>query len=362
MREISGTSLQNVMEQFGLTPHTYEARPCGSGHINNTFLVSGRGAKGGEQYILQRINTGVFTNPEGVMENIMGVTEFLRRNTGENSRETLTFFSTTQGKNMARDDEDGCWRMYRFVENSACYDAADSPEIFQSAGAAFGRLMRLLADYPVHTLHETIPRFHDTAKRFADLQNAVREDSVGRVKDVAREIDFFMGRESEYGRLLELFSEGQLPLRVTHNDTKLNNVLFDTMSGKAICVIDLDTVMPGLCLYDFGDAIRYGANTAAEDETDLSKVSLSIELFGAYTSGYLSETAGVLTPLERELLPTGAKLMTMECGMRFLTDYLSGDTYFRIHRPSHNLDRARTQIALAEDMERKWSEMEKICK
>ena len=218
----------------------------------------------------------------------------------------------------------------------------------------------MLADYPAETLHETIPDFHNTAKRYAAFSQAVEEDVCGRVKLVGPEIEFLRKRERELSVLVDLLEAGELPLRVTHNDTKLNNIMIDAESGKGICVIDLDTVMPGLSVYDFGDSIRFGANTAAEDETDLGKVSLDLELYGLYVKGYLEGCRGKLTEKEVALLPMGAKMMTMECGMRFLTDYLSGDTYFRIHRENHNLDRCRTQFALAEDMERKWARMEEL--
>ena len=365
--KISQTSLTEAMEQFGLSMVTYTVEPYGNGHINDTFLVSPQSKDSdSKRYILQRINIIVFKNPDKLMENIKNVTGFLHedilKNGGNPDRETLTVLPDKQGESMVKDSEGGCWRLYLFIERSMSYDTVDNPIVFHNAGAAFGRFMKRLAEYPAETLYETIPRFHDTKKRLADLQQAVKEDKVCRVKDVKREIDFFMNHKEECSILTDLLKKGELPLRVTHNDTKLNNVLFDKISGQGICVIDLDTVMPGLSLYDFGDSIRFGANTAVEDEIDLSKVSLSLDLFREYTTGYLAETSDVLTPLERELLPMGAKLMTLECGMRFLTDYLSGDVYFKTHRTGHNLDRARTQFKLVADMEQKWDTMKKIVK
>jgi len=365
-KTISQTSLNNVMNQYGLTPEMYEAVSYGNGHINDTFLVSPRIQYWADAcYILQRINTTVFRNPDALMENITGVTDFLRKDiekhNGDTYRETLTVLNTKENGTMAKDSEGGCWRLYLFVKKTVSCETVENPIVFRNAGVAFGRFMKRLANYPAHTLHETIPHFHNTRQRFENLRQAVIADTVGRAKNVQSEIDFFYKRESEYGILLDLLEKVKLPLRVTHNDTKLNNILFDADSGEGICVVDLDTVMPGLCLYDFGDAIRFGANTAAEDEMDLSKVTLSLELFEAYTKGYLSETADVLTPLERELLPTGSKMMTVECGMRFLTDYLYGDVYFKIKHQHHNLDRARTQVALTADMEKKWKDMVRIC-
>ena len=250
--------------------------------------------------------------------------------------------------------------MYRFISNAVSYDAVRSPGDFYESALAFGTFQSLLSDYPAETLHETIPDFHNTPKRFADFCQAVNKDVMGRVALARKEIDFLMEREQELSVLTDLQKAGELPLRVTHNDTKLNNVMLDAKTGKGVCVIDLDTVMPGLSVNDFGDSIRFGANTAAEDETDLSKVSLDLGLYEQYVNGFLKGCQGSLTKKELEMLPMGAKMMTMECGMRFLADYLSGDTYFRIHKEHHNLDRCRTQLALTADMERKWEQMKEI--
>ena len=240
------------------------------------------------------------------------------------------------------------------------FRSADTPELFAASGRAFGRFQQLLKDYPAGTLYETIPRFHDTEDRLAKFKAAVQADRLGRAAQCQPEIDFVLARTSDCSVALDAMRAGKLPLRVTHNDTKLNNVLMDSKTGEGICIIDLDTVMPGLVLYDFGDSIRFGANHSAEDETDLSKVNLDVSLFAAYTDAFLEGTGGSLTEAEIAYLPWGAKLMTLECGIRFLTDYLEGDHYFHIARETHNLDRCRTQFKLVADMEAHWAELEAI--
>lgn len=352
-----------IISQFAVQGDILAVKEYGSGHINRTELVEMKQDGQCRRYILQQINTDIFQNVEQLMENIVGVTDFLRRKIkergGDPDREALCVIPTKDGASFYRADEK-CYRMYRFIEDAACYDVVEKPGDFYESALAFGTFQSLLADYPADTLHETIADFHCTPKRFEAFQKAVKEDACGRVKDTAKEIAFLNEREKEMHVLTDLQKAGRLPLRVTHNDTKLNNVMLDAKTGKGICVIDLDTVMPGLSVCDFGDSIRFGANTAAEDETDLSKVSLSLELYEQYVKGYLKGCRGSLTGLEKEMLPMGAKLMTLECGMRFLTDYLMGDTYFRIHRERQNLDRCRTQLALVEDMERKWEQMADI--
>ena len=260
----------------------------------------------------------------------------------------------------SRDEDGEYWRIYYFIPDTFCYEQADTPELFAASGFAFGNFQRLLADYPADTLHETIKGFHDTRARFQVFKDAVARDVCGRAASVQKEIDFVLAREDVANVFGELLDNGEIPLRVTHNDTKLNNIMIDNFTGKGICVIDLDTVMPGLAMHDFGDSIRFGASTAAEDEKDLSKVSCSMELFELYVKGFLEGCGGKLTQKEVELLPMGAKVMTYECGMRFLTDYLEGDHYFKIHREGHNLDRCRTQFKLVEDMEAKWDTMQAI--
>ncbi len=352
-----------IVQLFALEGTIAGVQEYGSGHINRTELVEMEKDGQREKYILQRINTEIFHDVDGLMENIVGVTDYLRKKIkaagGDFEREALQVIPTKDGASYCRAEGD-CYRMYRFISNAVSYDAVRSPGDFYESALAFGTFQSLLSDYPAETLHETIPDFHNTPKRFADFCQAVNKDVMGRVALARKEIDFLMEREQELSVLTDLQKAGELPLRVTHNDTKLNNVMLDAKTGKGVCVIDLDTVMPGLSVNDFGDSIRFGANTAAEDETDLSKVSLDLGLYEQYVNGFLKGCQGSLTKKELEMLPMGAKMMTMECGMRFLADYLSGDTYFRIHKEHHNLDRCRTQLALTADMERKWEQMKEI--
>lgn len=332
-----------------------------AGLINATYLVS---TDAGEKYILQKINTFVFKDPDGLMHNIVGVTKHLSKKIaeagGNPERETLSFVSCGEGKYYYRDTEGGAWRMYVYVDDAHTYNKAENADILRSAGKTFGRFMKLLADYPADTLNETIVNFHNTPSRYRDFLEAVEKDVAGRKAEVEKEIAFVTDREADTRRLTDLLEKGELPLRVTHNDTKLNNVLFDKHSNESICVIDLDTIMPGLSLYDFGDSIRSGANVAKEDETDLEKIYVDLDLFAGYTDGYLSETAESLTDTEVENLAFGAKLMTFECGIRFLTDYLNGDVYFRTAYEGHNLVRARNQFRLIETMEANMDKMQAI--
>ena len=341
--------------------------PYGSGHINDTFLLVFDLGDGEEnRVILQRMNKDVFADPVSLMENIVGVTSYLRKkieeNGGDPDRETLNVIPTGDGKSYYKDSLGDYWRAYKFITDATSYDKVEKPEDFYQSAVAFGNFQRLLADYPAEELHETIRDFHNTRARFQTFKKAVEEDVMGRAASVQDEINFVLEREDVADYLCDLLEKKEIPLRVTHNDTKLNNIMIDDATGKGICVIDLDTVMPGLAIHDFGDSIRFGASTAAEDEQDLSKVSCSMELFELYTRGFIEGCAGKLTDREIELLPMGAKTMTYECGMRFLTDYLQGDTYFKIHREGHNLDRCRTQFKLVEDMEKKWYTMNEIVK
>lgn len=274
----------------------------------------------------------------------------------------MNIIPTTDGKTFYHSDVDGDWRAYIFIEDAKTYNMVQTPEDFYQTAVAFGHFQYLLSDYPVDTLYETIPNFHHTPTRFEQFLNAVKMDCCGRTAKVQSEIDFVMQRKEDTHILTDLLAQNQIPLRVTHNDTKLNNIMIDDTTRKAICVIDLDTVMPGLSVYDFGDSIRFGASTAQEDETDLSKVHLDLQLFEQYTKGFLQGCQGSLTQIELDMLPMGAKIITLECGMRFLTDYLEGDHYFKIHREGHNLDRARTQFKLVEDMESKYHQMQQIVK
>lgn len=355
----------NAIDAYQFPSEFVGVLPYGSGHINDTFAIYFQKADGGvKRYLMQRINTNVFKKPEDLMANIVGVTTFLResviRTGGDPERETINVIKTADGKDYYVDERDDYWRCYIFIEDTLTLQVASGPESMYETGRIFGKFQSLLADYPAETLYETIPNFHNTKDRFNNFIIALEKDILNRAAQVREEIDFALSREKDVGILVDLLSKGMLPTRVTHNDTKLNNVLIDKKTGKGICAVDLDTVMPGLSLYDFGDAIRFGSNPAAEDEIDLSKVWMEEILFEAYTRGYLEEAGGSLTEKEIELLPIGAKLMTLECGIRFLTDYLHGDTYFKIHRERHNLDRCRTQFKLVYDMERKWDLMQEI--
>lgn len=339
----------------------------GSGHINDTFLVTLReDGKVDSRVILQKMNKGIFTQPVELMENVMNVTAFLREriieNDGDPERETLNVIPDRDGNPYFVDSLGEYWRCYKFIEGATCYDQVENPEDFYESAVAFGNFQKLLADFPAETLHETIARFHDTKARFEVFKKAVEADVCGRADSVRPEIEFVLSHEETANVFGDLLAKGEIPLRVTHNDTKLNNIMIDNETHKGICVIDLDTVMPGIAMNDFGDSIRFGASTAAEDEKDLDKVWCSMELFDIYAKGFIEGCAGRLTQKEIELLPMGAKVMTFECGMRFLTDYLQGDTYFKIHRPEHNLDRCRTQFKLVQDMEAKWDEMSSIIK
>ena len=333
----------------------------GQGHINDTYCVLCQGQEGDcVRFILQGINSAVFPDPEALMENFEGVTSFLRKKIrtmgGDPQRETLSLVPAKNGGRFFRDSQGKFWRLMPFVEGTDCFQSA-TPALFEASARAFGRFQRLLSDYPAETLHETIPDFHNTEARFAKFVAALEADPLGRAAQTRAEIQFVLDRKADCSVALEAQREGKLPLRVTHNDTKLNNILIDRKTGEGICVIDLDTTMPGLSINDFGDSIRFGANHCAEDEADLSKVAFDLELFEAYTRGFLEGAGGSLTPAELEYLPWGARLMTLECGIRFLTDYLEGDRYFRIHDPDQNLRRCRTQFKLVRDMEERFDAM-----
>ena len=358
-------TLQEVLGAFDFGAPVVGAIRYGHGHINDTFVVHTQPENMCcRRFILQRMSAAAFKRPDQLMENIIGVTEYLGRQIeargGDRSREAMEVLRPKNGQDYYTDSQGGAWRLYHFVEHTICYQSADTPELFAASGRAFGRFQQLLKDYPAGTLYETIPNFHNTEDRLAKFKAAVEADRLGRAAGCQAEIDFVLAREKDCSVALDAMRAGKLPLRVTHNDTKLNNVLMDEETGEGKCIIDLDTVMPGLVLYDFGDSIRFGANHCAEDETDLSKVNLDIDLFAAYTAAFLEGTGGSLTGEEIAYLPWGAKLMTLECGMRFLTDHLEGDVYFHIAREGHNLDRCRTQFKLVADMEAHWAELEAI--
>ncbi len=353
-----------ITEGFKVRGALVSATPYGNGHINDTRLVITEDADGTHSYILQKINKNVFKNPSELMSNYVGVTEFLRKKIvaegGNPDRETLNVIKTKDGKDYFVDGDGDFWRMLLFVSDNVSYDRVERPEQFYVCARAFGNFQYMLRDYPADTLFETIKNFHNTPERYNQLMTALENDACGRLGEVGAEIEFAKSRR-EFTELFEnAYKEGKLPLRVTHNDTKLNNILFDSKTGEALCVVDLDTIMPGYSMNDFGDSIRFGATTAAEDEADLSKVNFDISLFELYTKGFLEGVKGGLTETEINFLPESAIMMTFECGMRFLADYLNGDTYFRIHRPGHNLDRARNQFKLVSDMEKVLPQMHEI--
>ena len=343
-----------ILRQFCLDAEPASCTPYGCGHINRTYLVA---TAGGRCYILQKINHHTFRDVAGLMENIELVTEHLRRKSTD-PRSVLTLIRTKDGKSYLEAD-DGYWRVFRFVEDTICLQLPESDADFYESAVGFGTFQQLLSDFPAEKLHETIPNFHNTPDRYRAFLETLTRDPMHRAAQVQPEIEFALARQAEMAALQNALDAGELPLRVTHNDTKLNNVLFDAKTRRALCIIDLDTVMPGSALYDYGDSIRFGAATAAEDERELDKMEMSLERFRVFTRGYVRACPG-LTQKELELLPLGAKVMTMECGVRFLTDHIDGDNYFSIHREGQNLDRARTQFKLVADMERKWDKMKEI--
>lgn len=336
-------------------------RPFGGGHINDTYRFT---PAGDTPCVLQRINRNAFPHPDEVMDNMYRVTEHLRariaRAGGDPARETLCLLKTVDGALFATDPCGDVWRCYRFVDRSISYEHTADPDVFRETGRAFGRFLCMLEDFDAATLHETIVRFHDMPGRFRDFHRAVENNLAGRANRVRDLIDRLMPYEPFAQTLAVALQNGELPLRVTHNDAKMANVLVDEQTRRALCVIDLDTVMPGLCANDFGDAIRTGASTAAEDERDLSRVSLSLPMYRAFAEGYLGEAADRLSENELRSLPVGAKMMTLETAIRFLGDYLNGDIYYKTAYPEHNLVRAKTQLTLLTDMDAHWDEMLRI--
>lgn len=353
-------NLKHIADLFKIEGDYVNASPYGEGHINSTFLLETTA----EKYILQKINNTVFSSPEELMDNVVMVTEFLKEKIeaagGDSKRETLTVVYAKDGKSYIKTEDGDYYRVYLFIDDAISYQVVENPEDFYNAACAFGRFQNMLSDFEADKLHETIKNFHNTKTRFDDFEKAVADNKTGRAASVQAEIDFAMARKGDASIIVDGIAEGRIPLRVTHNDTKLNNVMVDNKTGKGICVIDLDTVMSGSLLYDFGDSIRFGTNPSAEDEKDLSKVYCDLNLFEQYVKGFLSELGDRITKEEVELLPMSAKLMTLECGIRFLGDHIAGDVYFKIHRENHNLDRARTQFKMVADMEEKMDEMKAI--
>lgn len=360
-------NLKEVASLFDIRADFVHAHPYGSGHINDTYCAYYDQAGLRIRYIHQRINHSIFKDPAALMENIQRVTshalaKLIDEGCSEAYRRTLTCIPSIDNKAYATDSAGNYWRTYPFIERARTYDVLEKTTQAKEAARAFGAFQQLGADLPGDPLTETIPNFHNTKSRFEDLKTAIQEDSHGRARNVQKEIDWFLAREADASRVVDMLETGDIPIRVTHNDTKLNNVMLDDVTNEAVCVIDLDTTMPGSAVYDFGDMVRTATSPAAEDEKDVSKVTMRMEMFEALVQGYLNTANAFLTDNERSLLAFSGKLLTLECGSRFLTDHLNGDTYFKIHRDGHNLDRTRTQIALVESIEQQMDAMESMVK
>jgi aminoglycoside phosphotransferase (APT) family kinase protein len=365
MKPASEFDLTAIGSAFELKGELVHAERHGTGHINDTFAVTYVHGDGMTRYVHQRINREVFADPVGLMDNVRRVTSHLRSkllDDGRNDleRRVLTLVPKQDGSVYHIDADDWMWRTYDFIERAQTHDMVRSPALAFEAAQAFGAFQRDLVDLPAPRLNETIPAFHDTPSRFAALQTAVDEDAANRASGAAREIEFVAAQEPSLGRLLDLHRAGDIPERITHNDTKLNNVMIDVETAEGVCVIDLDTVMPGLALFDFGDMVRTSTSFSMEDERDLSLVHLQMPLFEALARGYLQTAGSFLTPVEIDEMVFAGKLITLEIGIRFLTDYLAGDTYFRTHREEHNLDRCRAQFRLAESITEQQESMQKV--
>lgn len=348
---------RNVLDAFALEGALEDVCPYGEGHINQTFLVT----TSKKRYILQVMNTHVFSNPDALMKNICYVTKHLE----SKGIETLHVVYTKNDEpflKVKKDNETSCYRIYDFIENTVTFQKATESQVFYNSGYAFGEFQNYLKEFDASKLSETIPNFHNTPKRVNDFLEALEKDVVQRSKECEKEIQFVLERKDTLNLVADGLKDGSIPLRVTHNDTKLNNILMDAKTFNARAVIDLDTIMPGSMLYDFGDSIRFGASTAAEDEKDLDLVHFDIKLFEAYTRGYYAAVANSITPKEAELLPYSSYLLTMECGIRFLTDYLMNDVYFATKYKEHNLVRCRTQFKLAYEIYSRMDELKDIVK
>jgi aminoglycoside phosphotransferase (APT) family kinase protein len=357
--------LQEISKQFQIYGEILHAETCKIGHINETYSATYDQGGMRVRYIHQKINKNVFKNPPAVMRNLARVTSHLRRKLEEQrpphiTRRCLTVVPTRKGDSYYVDKAGEFWRTFVFIEGVNTLEAVQSPAQAYQAGSAFGEFQHLLVDLPGERLFETIPNFHNTRQRFKALQDAIKKDHINRAQLAGPEIEFALKHEKLVDVILNAMAKGKIPERITHNDTKFNNVMLDVVTGEAMCVVDLDTVMPGCALYDFGDMVRTTTSPTLEDEQDLSKIKMHMPIFEQLAEGYLATAGKFLTKAERSLMAFSGKLITFEIGIRFLTDFLSGDTYFRIHRPGHNLDRCRTQFKLVESIEQQEEAMQKL--
>ena len=367
MPPLMSAALAAVCQNFRIHGSLLESAPYGNGHINDTLVATFTDAGTRARYIFQRINGRIFKDPEALMDNIVRVTaearhQLIKAGVPDASRRVLRVIPTKDEKPFHKDEDGGYWRCYPFIEGARAYDIIQNTRQAYEAARAFGEFQKLVAGLDGPRLHETIPDFHNTRSRFDRLKEVAATDTQGRLASVAPEWIFIRERESVVDVLLNLQAGGHIPERVTHNDTKLNNVMIDDATEAAICVIDLDTVMPGLALYDFGDMVRTATSPAAEDETDLSKVCMQMPMFAALVRGYLSTAGSFLNDAEKSHLAFSGKLIALEIGIRFLTDYLEGDVYFKTKRPDHNLDRCRTQLALVKSIEEQEDAMNAIAR
>ncbi|MGL5575782.1 MAG: phosphotransferase enzyme family protein [Sarcina sp.] len=362
----SNSLLEEIISNFKFKGKLYKQKQHHVGNINDTFILTFMDGDKKNKYIVQRINHHVFTEPKKLMQNMVSVTKHITNKVkeagGDVTRESLKLVKTVEDKYYYETESGNYYRAFPFIRNARTYMKVESDIHIYEAGKALGKFQKQLSDFRVEDLFEVIKDFHNTPVRYLDFEKAIEEDKANRVKLAMNEIKFIMDRRKDLSKLTELLEEGKLPLRVTHNDTKFNNIMIDDQTGKAICVIDLDTVMPGLSLYDFGDAIRSGCSTATEDEIDLDKVAIDLNLYKRFIDGILEECADTLNTYEKENIAFSAKLITIELAMRFLTDYLNGDLYFKVNSDTHNLERTRNQLKLASDMEKKMNEMEACLK
>lgn len=356
--------IKDKLNLFNITEEIKNIKQLSGGHINTTYLVTTVQENQTNKYVLQKINKYVFKNPEEVMQNIVSITNFIKdkiSSIGQNyKRKVLNFFKSTDGKPFIIDENGDYWRMYEFIDQSVCYNNTSDLKIIEETGKAFGEFQLHLDDYPIEELYITIKNFHNLPMRYDYFDQVIKIDRFDRANKVSSEIESFFILENYVSQLNLMLENGELPYRVTHNDTKCNNVLFDKNTNKKLCVIDLDTVMPGLVAFDYGDAIRCIANLSKEDEKDLSKVKLDLNRFKAFTKGFIGIVGDKLTDKEKATLYLGPISIATELALRFLTDYLEGDVYFKIDYPEHNLDRARCQLALAKDMLLKIEKMKEV--